>query len=191
MSIYKVPKGVLHRLEMIRNRFFIGADDAEKRITWIAWDKVLASKKHGGLFVMVWKVNRGTTYSPSSAVMLSPLQDRWVCNLNGDGCFRVKDFRTAIDDCFLPSSDESTRWLKYVPKKINIFAWRARHQRLPTRDNLAKRGVQIDSNSCPVCGDYPEDVQHLLFGCNLAKSIFHKICRWWNLDWVDVSSFGE
>nr|GEZ32616.1 RNA-directed DNA polymerase, eukaryota [Tanacetum cinerariifolium] len=202
MSIYKVPKGVLHRLEMIRNRFFIGADDAEKRITWIAWDKALASKKHGakgfnffsqvkirvgnGVSTRFWhdiwlgdlalctrfprifalENNKGISVAskwddPSFDSLFCRLvrdgveSQQWdnllslLSSVILDGCFRVKDFRTAIDDCFLPSSDESTRWLKYVPKKINIFAWRARHQRLPTRVNLAKRGVQIDSNSCP------------------------------------------
>nr|GFB52186.1 RNA-directed DNA polymerase, eukaryota [Tanacetum cinerariifolium] len=49
MSIYKVPKGVLHELESIRSKFFNGIDPLERKITWIAWEKVLASKKNGGL----------------------------------------------------------------------------------------------------------------------------------------------
>nr|GFA74551.1 RNA-directed DNA polymerase, eukaryota [Tanacetum cinerariifolium] len=51
MSIYKAPKGVLHEMEMIRNKFFNGADSLENKITWVAWDKVLASKKNRGLGV--------------------------------------------------------------------------------------------------------------------------------------------
>nr|GFC27865.1 RNA-directed DNA polymerase, eukaryota, reverse transcriptase zinc-binding domain protein [Tanacetum cinerariifolium] len=51
MSIFKAPKGVLKEMESIRNNFFIGADTANKKITWVAWDKVLASKKNGGLGV--------------------------------------------------------------------------------------------------------------------------------------------
>nr|GEX44939.1 RNA-directed DNA polymerase, eukaryota, reverse transcriptase zinc-binding domain protein [Tanacetum cinerariifolium] len=51
MSIYKVPKGVLHELEMIQNDFFIGVDSSNRKINWVAWDKVLASKKHGDLGV--------------------------------------------------------------------------------------------------------------------------------------------
>nr|GEX43785.1 RNA-directed DNA polymerase, eukaryota [Tanacetum cinerariifolium] len=49
MSIFKAPKGVLKEMESIRNKFFIGADNLDKKITWVAWDKVLASKKNGGL----------------------------------------------------------------------------------------------------------------------------------------------
>ncbi|GJV79118.1 RNA-directed DNA polymerase, eukaryota [Tanacetum coccineum] len=45
MSIFKVPKGVLKVMESIRSNFFEGASLSEKKISWIAWDKVLASKK--------------------------------------------------------------------------------------------------------------------------------------------------
>ncbi|GJZ47187.1 RNA-directed DNA polymerase, eukaryota [Tanacetum coccineum] len=51
MSIFKAPKGVLKEMESIRNNFFIGADLSDKKITWVAWNKVLASKKKGGLGV--------------------------------------------------------------------------------------------------------------------------------------------
>nr|GFB89690.1 RNA-directed DNA polymerase, eukaryota [Tanacetum cinerariifolium] len=51
MSIYKVPKGVLKEMKAIRCNFFNGADHAERKIAWVCWDKVLASKKNGGLGV--------------------------------------------------------------------------------------------------------------------------------------------
>ncbi|GKC70903.1 RNA-directed DNA polymerase, eukaryota, reverse transcriptase zinc-binding domain protein, partial [Tanacetum coccineum] len=51
MSIYKVPMGVLNRMESIRRRFFIGADNNKRKISMIGWQKVLASKKKGGLEV--------------------------------------------------------------------------------------------------------------------------------------------
>nr|GFC14650.1 RNA-directed DNA polymerase, eukaryota [Tanacetum cinerariifolium] len=51
MSIFTVPCGVLKALKSIRNRFFNGADQSDHKITWVAWDKVLASKKKGGLGV--------------------------------------------------------------------------------------------------------------------------------------------
>ncbi|GJZ06506.1 hypothetical protein Tco_0540299 [Tanacetum coccineum] len=47
----EVPKGVLKVMESIRSNFFKGASMLEKKISWIAWDKVLASKKKGGLGV--------------------------------------------------------------------------------------------------------------------------------------------
>nr|GEZ11128.1 RNA-directed DNA polymerase, eukaryota [Tanacetum cinerariifolium] len=123
--------------------------------------------------------------------IFSPLSDRWSCDLNGEGMFRVKDIRSILDDLFLPSSNEATRWAKYVPIKVNVFAWRARLDRLPTRDNLAKRGVIMDSSLCPICGLFPENAQHFFFGCDLVRSIALRICHWWNLNWTEISSFAE
>ncbi|GKE14851.1 RNA-directed DNA polymerase, eukaryota [Tanacetum coccineum] len=51
MSIYKVPKGVLNEMEAVRSKFFNSADTLERKISWVSWDKVLASKKNGGLGV--------------------------------------------------------------------------------------------------------------------------------------------
>nr|GEX66683.1 RNA-directed DNA polymerase, eukaryota [Tanacetum cinerariifolium] len=68
-----------------------------------------------------------------STVAAKIAQDRWVCNASGDGSFRVKDIRNLIDDLILPSWSEPTRWVKFIPIKINIFVWRARRDCLPTR----------------------------------------------------------
>nr|GEU87415.1 RNA-directed DNA polymerase, eukaryota [Tanacetum cinerariifolium] len=48
MSIFKIPKGVLKDMEAIRSKFFNGADSSKRKITWIAWEKVLAAKKMEG-----------------------------------------------------------------------------------------------------------------------------------------------
>nr|GEV68229.1 RNA-directed DNA polymerase, eukaryota [Tanacetum cinerariifolium] len=68
---------------------------------------------------------------PSWALLqlIVPFEDRWFCDLNGEGAFRVKDARSIIDDIFVPSSEVATRWVKYIPIKINIFMWRARLDR--------------------------------------------------------------
>nr|GEZ26999.1 hypothetical protein [Tanacetum cinerariifolium] len=253
MSIYKAPKGVLHEMEMLRNKFFNGADSLENKITWVAWDKVLASKKNGGLAVssfyalnrallLKWvlaskgfdylshcKIRVGdgsnTRFWLDTWILDMPLCVRFPCIFaletvkevsvaakwgasSLDDSFRrqVRDgaesqqwsnmlsmleIRSTLDDLFLPSSGDATRWVKYVPIKVNVFAWRARIDRLPIRGNLVTRGVTLDSSLCPVCGLTLEDSQHLFFRCDLAKYIYQRICRWWNLQWVDVSSFVD
>ncbi|GKB31479.1 RNA-directed DNA polymerase, eukaryota [Tanacetum coccineum] len=303
MSIFKAPKGVLKEMESIRNNFFIGADLSDKKITWVAWNKVLASKKKGGLGVSsfyalnralllkwVWRfvsqdgslwfqviqaiygsmidshsvqmasnwcsilremlllkskgfdfmslcskrVGNGNNTSfwldiwkgdstlrddfPRmyaleldkhisvadkmaaqvdasfrrpvrggielnqfndlvsfiDSVSLSSSHDRWVCNASGDGIFRVKDIRNSIDDLFLPSGPETTRWVKFIPIKINVFTWRARHDCLPTRANLIRRGVFMESVNCPICGLHEENAHHIFFQCDL---VLRRICR--------------
>nr|GEV07030.1 RNA-directed DNA polymerase, eukaryota [Tanacetum cinerariifolium] len=51
LSIYKAPITVLKEMERIRSNFFKGADNNDRKISWVSWDKVLASKKVGGLGV--------------------------------------------------------------------------------------------------------------------------------------------
>ncbi|GKD73276.1 RNA-directed DNA polymerase, eukaryota, reverse transcriptase zinc-binding domain protein [Tanacetum coccineum] len=51
MSIYKVPMGVLKKLESIRRNFFNCMDGSVRKSSWTSWSKVLASKKNGGLGV--------------------------------------------------------------------------------------------------------------------------------------------
>nr|GEY83271.1 RNA-directed DNA polymerase, eukaryota [Tanacetum cinerariifolium] len=96
------------------------------------------------------------------SVFLSSSGDRWICDLSGDGEYRVKEVRNFIDDLFLPSHPEVTRWVKCIPKKINIFVWRAHRDCLPTRQNLIRRGVVLESDVCPLCEDSVEEPQHNL-----------------------------
>nr|GEU91792.1 RNA-directed DNA polymerase, eukaryota [Tanacetum cinerariifolium] len=110
------------------------------------------------------------------------VSDRWICDLNGDGVFLVREVRTILDDIFLPSAADATRWVKYSPIKINVFAWRARLDRLSTRSNLVRRGVVLDSSLCPLYGLVPEDIHHVLFRCDTAKFVFRRIWCWWDLD---------
>nr|GFA83967.1 RNA-directed DNA polymerase, eukaryota [Tanacetum cinerariifolium] len=69
----------------------------------------------------------GDITSLLSSVSLSLACDRWVCDISGDGEFRVKE----------------------------------------------------------------EDGNHVFFGCGLAANIFRRLCRWWDLEWQDLSSFSE
>ncbi|GJY52428.1 zinc finger, CCHC-type containing protein [Tanacetum coccineum] len=90
-------------------------------------------------------------------------------DLNGEGVFRVKDARMLLDESFLPKDSTATRWVKSIPIKINVFAWKVYLDRLPTRLNLMKRGVLVPSLLCPVCNADHEDTSHLLFSCSLAN----------------------
>nr|GEV74565.1 RNA-directed DNA polymerase, eukaryota, reverse transcriptase zinc-binding domain protein [Tanacetum cinerariifolium] len=59
------------------------------------------------------------------SVVLSNSEDRDFWDLNGDGEFCVKDIRLLLDDAFHPKDDSPTRWVKSIPIKINIFAWKS------------------------------------------------------------------
>nr|GFA91818.1 RNA-directed DNA polymerase, eukaryota [Tanacetum cinerariifolium] len=58
--------------------------------------------------------------------------------------------------------DVPTRWVKVIPIKINIFAWRVFLVKLPTRLDLSFRGVDISSILCPLWDASVESSLHLL-----------------------------
>ncbi|PWA60398.1 reverse transcriptase zinc-binding domain-containing protein [Artemisia annua] len=97
------------------------------------------------------------------SVTLSSSFDRWVCTLSSDGDYSVKEVRNVIDALSLPSHSEPTSWVKFIPIKINIFAWQAHPDCLPPMANLIRRGVTLESSSCPLCLSCEEDVHHVFF----------------------------
>nr|GEV15985.1 hypothetical protein [Tanacetum cinerariifolium] len=123
------------------------------------------------------------------SVILSNMEDRWFWDLNVDGVFRVKDVRILLDDAFLSKMKVPTRWIKSIPIKVNVFAWKLFLDRLPTRSNLARRNVSIPSLACPLCDHALEDSSHLFFGCSVAKDVQKLICRWWNLNFQSFDSY--
>ncbi|GJQ93066.1 RNA-directed DNA polymerase, eukaryota [Tanacetum coccineum] len=324
MSSFKVHKGVLSKMESIRRNFFNGVENAEKKMLVIGWNKILASKKNGGLgfssffsyngallFKWIWrflangasiwsrfisaiygirgaldnsssysrrspwldivnevrklaskgidllslvkkKVGNGEatsfwndvwlgdfplkqTYprlyfleldkhvsvasklranslissfrrsprsgieeeqlllliSNTSSVILPNISDRWSWLLDPSGDFSVKSTREFIDDSMLPKTDVPTRWVKSIPIKINIFAWRVSLDKLPTRLNLSLRGLDIPSIICPLCSIAVESTSHLLFSCQLARQLMIKVVHWWELEYQDFHSYED
>ncbi|GKE15255.1 hypothetical protein Tco_1422832 [Tanacetum coccineum] len=49
MSIYPMPVSILKKLESMRNQFFLRGDSDEKKMSWVRWNRCLASKDLGGL----------------------------------------------------------------------------------------------------------------------------------------------
>ncbi|GJR33170.1 RNA-directed DNA polymerase, eukaryota [Tanacetum coccineum] len=256
MSIFKVPLGVLRKLESIRSHYFNGHDPNCNKASWVNWKMVLAHKDKGGLgvsslfalnrglmFKWIWrfytqdtflwvrvikaiygeagnmdaKVKAGPTScwmsivheakslvnkcidlfkfmhfklgngenarfwedrsrslvwpfrfkrSPRGGVeqeqfeelvmlvhdvRLVPMSDQWSWTLANSGEFSVASVRQLIDDKTLPEVDYKTRWIKYVPIKVNVLAWKVKSNSLPTRFNVSHRGILIDSIKCGIC----------------------------------------
>nr|GEV53302.1 tubulin alpha-2 chain [Tanacetum cinerariifolium] len=51
MSLFKVPKKVLHHMESMRSHFFNGFELSSKKSVWVKWKHALASKDKSGLGV--------------------------------------------------------------------------------------------------------------------------------------------
>nr|GFB77006.1 RNA-directed DNA polymerase, eukaryota [Tanacetum cinerariifolium] len=112
----------------MRMNFFNGEQEGERKIAWVKWSKVLASKKFGGLGVSsFFALNRALIFkwvlsavlleggaeshqlslltNLLDTVILSNMKDIWLFDLNEDGRFCVKDVRCLLDDVFLPKAE--------------------------------------------------------------------------------------
>nr|GEU53042.1 RNA-directed DNA polymerase, eukaryota [Tanacetum cinerariifolium] len=135
---------------------------------------------------------RSTSFRFSLFLMIQgEAQGNLLTSIEGDGEFRVKEVRNFLEELYLPSHSEATRWVKCIPIKINVLVWRARRDCLPTRHNLSRRGIPLDTVLCPLCDASVEDSQHVFFSCDIAQDVFRSICHWWDLDGQVLSSFSD
>nr|GEY57588.1 RNA-directed DNA polymerase, eukaryota, reverse transcriptase zinc-binding domain protein [Tanacetum cinerariifolium] len=79
----------------------------------------------------------------SSNITLAPQADRYNWLLNNDGVYFVASLRKKIDNQRSPSVTSRTRWVKYIPIKVNILAWKIKLNALPTRFNLSTRKNEV------------------------------------------------
>ncbi|GJR15512.1 RNA-directed DNA polymerase, eukaryota [Tanacetum coccineum] len=197
-------------MERLRNNFFNGGDSQNSKITWVAWAKVLSSKKNGGLGVSsFFALNRALLLKWDGSVTLVKLFS-WGVILRESSPPALESFDflpiskipywgskwgapSRYDDSFRTGQEriERNQWTELLSLLVNIFAWRASLDRLPTRGNLISRGVTMDSPLCPICELTLEDSSHLFFSCDLGKNISQRICRWWNIQREEVSSFVD
>ncbi|XP_058775771.1 uncharacterized protein LOC131650046 [Vicia villosa] len=129
---------------------------------------------------------------------IKPLEDgvdtsKWWPN--ADGVFSVKSCATFLRERYLERPVEANCaaainlfWGTDVPSKIKIFGWRLMLNRLPVREQLAKRNVihRDEDKICVFCSAESEDMEHLFFKCPFSKKIWKNIC-WW----LDVQMEGE
>ncbi|GJW41622.1 RNA-directed DNA polymerase, eukaryota [Tanacetum coccineum] len=158
-----------------------------EKLNMVSLDASFRRKPRGGLEEEQFR----NLASLTSHVLLPNSIDRWSWTLEGSGNFTVNSVRRYIDDMILPKSDSPTRWIKLIPIKINILAWKISLDCLPTRFILSSRGLEIESLLCPACNVSAETSSHTFFACSLARNIMHNICYWWELDLVSLNSYSD
>ncbi|GKC79814.1 RNA-directed DNA polymerase, eukaryota, reverse transcriptase zinc-binding domain protein [Tanacetum coccineum] len=107
------------------------------------------------------------------------------------GEFSVSSVRKIIDATLLPKGTTKTRWIKMVSIKINVHAWKVKHDCLPTRFNISRRGMEIESILCPMCDNAVESSRHLFFSCRFISELMRKITRWWDMDYMEINSYED
>ncbi|GJZ25705.1 RNA-directed DNA polymerase, eukaryota [Tanacetum coccineum] len=114
--------------------------------------------------------NYGLHCSKVVDLVLPNISDRWCWSLEGSQEFSVKSSRILIDNTILPKAEVPIRWLRVVPIKVNVHAWRVCLDKLPTRANISLRGMDIPSIACPLCNSAVESIlSQIFFACRLGS----------------------
>lgn len=102
----------------------------------------------------------------------------WHSFHNGNYCVK-SGYKLAYNIKFPDSSYESSShhsfsnrlWNLTLHSKIKMFFWQAIKDRLPTRINLLRRGIDCNT-SCPLCSAAVETLEHIFIFCPRVKSIW-------------------
>ena len=76
-------------------------------------------------------------------------------------------------------------WHKLIPSKVSLFVWRLLRDKLPTKDNLARRRVIQATNTAytTACGNL-ETATHLFLGCDIHSSLWLLVLHWLGISTV-------
>lgn len=67
-------------------------------------------------------------------------------------------------------------WKTVAPPKVRFFFWLVMHGRCWTAHRRFRHGLQ-ESNSCILCDQLPETMDHLLVGCVYSREVWGFILR--------------
>jgi hypothetical protein len=127
-------------------------------------------------------------------VPLTTVKDVWWWGLEEDGVFTVKSAYLLLDRIF-PSvymfdiyqlNVMNKIWRSAAPTKVIAFSWKMLRNRIPTKVNLAARGIHVAGGvmNCVHCVGNLEEVQHLFMFCDFACRVWRGICSWLGLVYV-------
>ncbi|XP_058733994.1 uncharacterized protein LOC131605683 [Vicia villosa] len=136
---------------------------------------------------------------------LVPIKDNCVDNfswaLSSNGCFSVNScyefFKASLSGPPMESNKVlafNYLWKFKVPSRILCFGWRFLLNRIPTRDQLVRRGVLVGGSDsvCALCSKEEETLSHLFFLCNISIRIWRRVFMWLDIsEDLTIDEFGD
>ncbi|KAJ0891843.1 putative reverse transcriptase zinc-binding domain-containing protein [Helianthus annuus] len=119
-------------------------------------------------------------------------EGRWKWGTEMNGSFSVKQVRSDLEKASNDSEGFIYVWNNWAPPKVNYLLWRAIFGKVASRVGLAKRGVPILDCSCPRCGLYIEDPDHLFFKCIWSRSVWWILLTWMRIKFpIEIANLRE
>ena len=83
-------------------------------------------------------------------------------------------------------------WHHQVPLKVSVFSWRLLRDRLPTKANLAIRGVILADDIFCVSGcGHVETAEHLFLSCSVFAPLWQQVRDWIGFNAMDSNNITD
>ncbi|XP_058762970.1 uncharacterized protein LOC131636380 [Vicia villosa] len=80
-------------------------------------------------------------------------------------------------------------WNRLVPHKVSVLIWRIWQNKIPSRENLVKRGILPQSHvTCPYGFLCEENVAHVFFECPEVLTVWSEVYQWLGFLYVSHNS---
>jgi hypothetical protein len=115
-------------------------------------------------------------YDLLEEVQLSDHPDTFYWGLTADRSYSAA---SAYGAMFLGSSSPPGAkliWKTSTPPRVKFFFWLVMHGRCWTADRRFKHGLQ-DSNTCIICDQEVETMDHILLGCSFSRELWDSWVR--------------
>jgi hypothetical protein len=131
--------------------------------------------------LFVWEEeHRSMLVNILTPIHLSNSCDEWKCHHSTGGMFSVRSLYCYLAGIIIPPisldpdrvRDLGCLWKNLAPSKVIVFSWQLLFGRLPTLDNLAKRGV---------VGDGPDSLCVVPDGVGMRGTPFWLVCFRFNI----------
>ena len=116
------------------------------------------------------------------------MPDRWLWLPDHGGRYLVCDVYDMLTSQEHPQLHPTMEliWHKQVSLKVSILAWRLLRDLLPTKANLANRGIiPMEGRLCATGCGHIEDVNHLFLSCPIFGALWPLVRAWLGVEGVN------
>ena len=131
----------------------------------------------GALTVEVW-LDFFRIWDLVHGIILQPENPDW--RFTQDGSYSSKSAYAAFFVGSIKFWSWRRIWKTWAPPRCKFFLWLVSHKRVWTADRLVK-GNLPHPESCPLCDQEDETINHLLVGCVFARQVWAQVLQQFGL----------
>ena len=128
-------------------------------------------------YLKVWDLTR-------EIVLAEERDDRICWKWTQDGSFSTSSAYRAFFIGQHPTEGAPILRKARAPAKCKFFIWLVIHDRCWTADRCRRHGLQ-DDDSCALCAQLPETINHLLIGCSFSREVWFRVLL--GVGWVSIA----